>query len=71
MIAWGITLVSVLGAVLNAKKSIVGFYIWVPANIAWVIYNTYNHQYAQAVLFVVYTVITVWGIIQWRKVNSG
>jgi nicotinamide riboside transporter PnuC len=67
VVSWIITSVSLLGAVLNAKKSIVGFYIWIPANLAWVGYDIYIGQYAQAVLFIVYTAISTWGIYQWRK----
>jgi len=67
LISWILTVISVIGAILNARKSIWGFYIWLPVNVAWIVYNFKIGQPGQAVLFLVYTVISTWGIIQWRK----
>jgi nicotinamide riboside transporter PnuC len=64
---WIITLISLIGAIFNAKGSIWGFYIWIPANIGWVIYDFSIGQPAQAVLFIAYTIITVYGTWTWRK----
>ena len=66
-VSWIITSVSVLGAVLNARKDIKGFYIWLGANTGWIAYNIVIGEYALAVLFVVYNVICVYGIRQWRR----
>ena len=67
IISWLITVLSLVGAIFNAKGNIWGFYIWVPANIAWVIYDFTIGQPAQASLFIAYTVITLFGIYAWRK----
>ena len=69
-ITWMLTASCILGAVLNAKKSIVGFYIWLPSNLAWAGVAMYKDLPAQAVLFVVYTVIAIIGILNWRKMNG-
>jgi len=68
---WLITAGSLLGAVLNARKSIKGFYIWVGANVAWVIYDFSIGEMSQAVLFLAYTGITIYGIMQWRKSDKN
>ena len=69
-ITWVLTASCILGAVLNAKKNIVGFYIWLPTNLAWAAVAWYNNLPAQSVLFIVYTVISIIGIINWRKTNG-
>ena len=66
-----LTILSIGGAIWNARGSIWGFFIWVPANVGWIIYDIAIEQYAQAVLFVVYTGICGYGIYQWRKNNIG
>jgi nicotinamide riboside transporter PnuC len=67
MIGWIITAVSLVGAILNAKGKIWGFYIWIPANIGWVVYDFCIGNPSQATLFILYTAITGWGIYQWKK----
>jgi len=66
-VSWVIASLAVFGAVLNARKNIKGFYIWVVSNLCWIVYNCVIHEYALAVLFGVYTVISMYGIHQWRK----
>jgi len=66
-----ITLFSICGAVFNARGSIWGFYIWLPANLSWVVYDICIKEYPQAVLFVVYSIISAFGIYQWRKHKVG
>lgn len=69
-LTWVLTASCVLGAVLNAKKKIMGFYIWLPTNLVWAAVAWYKDLPAQAVLFIVYTVIAIIGIINWRKTNG-
>lgn len=67
MISWLFATVSFVGAIFNARGNIWGFYIWIPANIAWVIYDFCIGEPAQAVLFIAYTIITIYGIYQWKR----
>ena len=67
IVSWILTIVSVAGAILNARKSIIGFYIWIVSNIAWSILDFSVGLPAQGYLFIVYTIITSYGIYQWRK----
>ena len=64
---WIVTLASIIGAYLNAKGKVSGFYFWLPANISWAIIDIKHHVWAQAVLFAYYAVICVIGIYTWRK----
>lgn len=70
-ISWIFTAASLTGAIFNARGKILGFYIWIPANIAWAIYDWYIGELAQSFLFIIYTVITCFGVYQWRKKKIG
>ena len=67
IISWLLTTISLTGAIFNAKGNIWGFFIWVPVNIAWAVYDFIVGQPALASLFIAYTIITLFGIYTWRK----
>ena len=67
IVSWAIMTVSLIGAYFNARGKVVGFYIWIPANVAWVVYNFSIGEPALAILFVAFTVVSSYGIYQWRK----
>ena len=67
MFIWIITLMAIAGVVLNVKRRIEGFYLWTISNIGFVVVDYYAGLNAQAVLFIVYTGLSIWGIIEWRK----
>jgi nicotinamide riboside transporter PnuC len=67
---WIITILAIVGVVLNINKRVEGFYLWVGSNLAWGVIDYNAGLYAQAVLFIVYTGLSVWGIIEWRKKDS-
>ena len=64
---WVITLISILGAILNAQKKIVGFWVWMLANTLWIVVDLQAGLPAQAALFAVYNGICIYGLLQWRK----
>ena len=65
-IGWALTANSIVGAILNARKRIEGFYVWTIGNAGWVIWALYHKIYPQAVLFAVYLGITIYGIYKWQ-----
>jgi len=67
MITWLFSAISIIGAILNARKRVEGFYIWVVGNMCWVVYDAIIGEYAQSFLFLFFTGISVYGILQWRK----
>lgn len=64
---WFVTLVSIIGSILNAKKSKWCFYIWITANLIWLTYDIHIRLYSRAALDVVQTIICISGIIHWAK----
>lgn len=66
-----LTLLSLLGVILNIKKMRVCFFIWGITNAAWCVIDLIYGIYPQAVLFFVYFILAIWGIVAWRKRAEG
>lgn len=64
---WIATAISVFGSMLNAKKSKWCFYVWILANVIWLVYDIYIRLYSRATLDIIQTVICISGIIYWNK----
>ena len=62
-----LTLLALLGVVLNIKKNIWCFYIWLVTNASWAVVDFYKGIPAQGALFSVYTLLAVYGIYEWKK----
>ena len=67
VVTWSLTLLSIVGAILNIKKRRSGFAVYTVANIGWIIVDIYHGIYAQAALFVVFTFLSTWGWIEWGR----
>jgi nicotinamide riboside transporter PnuC len=66
---WIITLISLIGVILNIKKRRECFMIWTVSNFAWMVYDFKIGAYAQSALFAVYFVLAVWGLYEWKEKN--
>ena len=67
ILTWVAAVLAIVGVILNVRLRIEGFYFWIATNIIWVVIDIQRGIYAQAALFAVYTVLSVWGIVCWRK----
>ncbi|OCC16068.1 hypothetical protein DBT_0530 [Dissulfuribacter thermophilus] len=67
IITWSLTVLSIVGAVLNIKKRRSGFAVYTVANIGWIIVDLYHEIYAQAALFCIFTGLSTWGWIEWGR----
>ena len=67
LLPWTLTIVSIIGAVLNIKKRRSSFAVYTFANIGWIAVNLYHGIYAQAALFFVFTGLSTWGWIEWGR----
>ena len=67
ILSWVMSTIALAGTVLNAERNIYGFVFWLVSNLYMTIRFTYIGEYAQAVLFLGYTVLAVRGIVSWRK----
>lgn len=64
-----LTVLALIGVILNIKKDIRCFYIWTFTNASWAMVDFYVGIYAQGILFTVYTVLALYGIYSWRNSN--
>jgi len=64
---WILTAGGLIGAILNARKNILSYYIWTATNIGLVVLHTYQRQYYTAFMFAGYTIIALYGTWNWRK----
>lgn len=67
ILTWVLFIVSFVGAIFNIKKRILGFVIWAGADVVFVAMYIYTETYASAVLFLMYTLVNLWGIYKWSK----
>jgi membrane protein implicated in regulation of membrane protease activity len=63
---WLVTILSIVGTVANIYGRRWGFAVWLGTNLSWAIYDAWIGAWAQAVLFLVYAGLAIWGLVKWR-----
>ena len=64
---WILTLVSLIGVILNVRKCRHGFLLWMLTNFGWAIIDFKKGVPEQTVLFVFYFFLSLWGWVSWSK----
>ena len=67
VIAWIVTGAALIGVVLNIKKDLRCFLIWIFTNAFWCMYDFYLEAWAQSALFLVYFFLALWGLWKWKQ----
>jgi nicotinamide mononucleotide transporter len=67
LLTWALTAMSLVGVWFNIKKNSACFYIWLVANVGWIYVDIKAGLTGQAALFVIYSILSVYGIYAWRK----
>jgi len=62
-----LTVASLVGVVLNIRKRRECFVVWSITNAAWTYVDYHRGIPAQAILFFIYFLLSLWGIWAWRK----
>jgi len=65
MVTWILSILSIVGTWLNARKLRCCFYLWIGCNMGWLVWDIVNTLYSRALLDIVQTVFCVYGIIRW------
>ena len=66
-IHWAAAALGVTGALLVAlQRPVVGFAIWVPSNILWIIWAATERDLPTGLMFAVYLGVTLLGLWRWR-----
>jgi nicotinamide riboside transporter PnuC len=71
MFEWILTGLSILGTLYNLQKKAAGWVIWSIANIGWIISFAMKGMLAEATLFSVYLVLSIYGIFKWMQPPGG
>jgi nicotinamide riboside transporter PnuC len=61
------TTLGIAGSILNIYRHYACFILWEIANVLLFVYNLSIKEYCQACLFLVYGVITGWGLVKWLR----
>jgi nicotinamide riboside transporter PnuC len=67
---WCLTVLSIVGVVLNIQKDRNCFSIWMFTNASWAYIDFIKGIPQQAVLFMVYFCLAVWGYLNWSGKNA-
>ena len=64
---WILTILAIIGVILNIQKRRICFFIWAFTNASWAVVDFIMDIPAQGILFTVYFGLAVWGIYAWKK----
>ena len=67
MIPWLVTSFSIIGTILNIYQNKLCFFIWAITNFTWMCIDFKKKIYAQAFLFLIYFLLAIWGIFEWKN----
>ena len=70
MLGWILSGLSITGAILNARMIRAGFVFWIIANIGWIVFGIKEEIYSQIPIWIVFTVISIYGFVFWEKPQS-
>ena len=62
-----LTILSIIGVILNIHKRRECFIIWIATNGLWAIYDFKIGAWEQGILFTVYFGLAIWGLLKWQK----
>ena len=62
-----LTVLALVGVILNIKRKRACFYTWLFTNASWAVVDFYKGIPAQGLLFTIYTALAVWGILEWKE----
>jgi nicotinamide riboside transporter PnuC len=68
-LGWILTILMIIGAILNTRKIRNGFIFWIVSNFGWVLYNIYTKTYEQIPAWVTLTILSSYGYWHWGKVK--
>ncbi len=66
IIEWSATLLSVIGAIINANKEISGFYVWSVANILWIWFGAKYKHWGLVVMNLIFLGINIYALFTWQ-----
>jgi hypothetical protein len=65
-IGLGVSVISLVGLLYNARMNIKGYYIWLVANVAWIPLSVLAGAWYQTPIWIGFTIGSIYGIREWR-----
>ena len=62
-----VTILSIIGTIANTEKKRWCFVIWLFTNTFWCVYDWCIGAYSQSLLFAVYAMLAIWGLVRWKR----
>lgn len=62
-----VVLCALFGAILNARKRIEGFYVWLVTDMLGALFLVKQGLYYMAGMYVLFAASCIYGIVHWRK----
>ena len=62
-----LSILSIVGAVMNVYKIRIGFLLWIASNIGWTFWDIHIGAYGQIPIWITFTIISAFGYIYWGK----
>ena len=66
-ISWIILIITVCALFLSIKKNKYCWIVYFIADVSWIAINLFYGLYAQATMNVIFTIVCVYGWLEWRK----
>jgi hypothetical protein len=63
-------LISLTGIILNAKKNLLCWPVWLFSNVLWIIYSSIEGDIPSVILWTMFSGANVYGWLQWKKIKN-
>lgn len=67
---WAATIIALAGTILNCKQIRACFYLWTVTNAMWFGWDAYSGLWSRCVLDAVQFALAIWGIYEWKKLDT-
>ncbi len=67
IIALVASILSIIGAILVAKKSVWGFYLWIVSNSIWLVFDILIGLWEQVPIWFASLISSVYGVVKWGE----
>ncbi|MDO4200451.1 MAG: nicotinamide mononucleotide transporter [Clostridia bacterium] len=68
---WFLTAISLSGTILNVRKNVLCFYIWLIGDILWCTFDFTQGMYGRSLLDFIQIILAICGIVSWKKDNKA
>jgi len=60
-------MISLIGIILNARKEILCWPVWLFSNVLWIIYSVIEGDTPSVILWILFSIFNIYGWVQWKK----